>query len=467
MKQLSLSQIDGSKQIQDWLGRFRGHREGAIEMLLRLRFFSNDEYASWLRKEIEQRLESPQAVFAVRKFEKKTKDTAVSLGLVWNEKGITVERPAQSQGSEDLVQSVVANIKKNACDTLLDHPSIEELRQKRVRDILLLDDSIGSGERVADYITRMLNDKHFKSWWNYGFIKIHVLAYARTVESEAQILSTIGGSNHHRRKFPISSKVVFHGYIRYARKSARERWGSAWQHVFDAARSASGVRRDRQLGFKKTMSNIVFYHSVPNNLPSALWFDSKTWSALLPQRTMPTWLIQLLEGDSTSSNARGAEKTSKESVNSEAVQILKTIKSGFRNESRIAWRVGLERRIVVELLVKLRSLGLVSLENRLTEAGFQYLKRQLPEQAEKRYNWELYVPSIWCAGRETVQPSGQGSLASLDQTESAEGSLDADGEVGQTSLEKTDAKTARPSLDVMTETPAPSWNGHDIHGPKG
>ena len=466
MKQLPLHQIEGSKQIQDWLEQFPDHRTGAIELLMRLRFVTIDEYAYWLKQEITQRLITPHAIFVVRKFEKDAEVASGSVGRIWDENGMVVDRPAQAQGSEDLVQSVVANLKKNARETLLDHPSIGELREKRIRDILLLDDSIGSGTRVAEYIARMLNNKHFKSWWSYGFIKLHILAFARTAESETEILSSIGGSDHPLRKFPISSKVNFYSRICYARNAARERWGPAWQHVYDAARSANGVHNNRRLGFKDTMSNIVFYHSVPNNLPGALWFASKEWSALLPQRTMKNWLLQLL-AENGASKAINAEQSLPKFLNFESVQILVSIKCGFRTESRISWHIGLDRRVIIELIVKLRSTGFITLENRLTDAGFQFLKKYRSEQTGNDFDRDLYIPSTWCAGRTTVQPPVLDSLAVLEQAESADSSLDADGEVGQTSLERTDAKTAPPSLDVMTETPAVTWNGHDIHGPKG
>jgi len=63
----------------------------------------------------------------------------------------------------------------------------------------------------------------------------------------------------------------------------------------------------------------------------------------------------------------------------------------------------------------------------------------------------------------TIQPS---ALGDPKQTDSA-GSNSADGEAGQVSLEKTDAKTAAPSLNVSSHEPSKSWKRPDIYGPRG
>lgn len=460
MKQLSYSLIEQSEKIQEWLTQFPSNREGAIEMLLRLKFIPSDDYRAWLQVELEHRLASPFAVFAVRKFPKSVK-------CIWDEDGETLPRPAESQGSEDLVQSVVANLKKNAKQSLLDHPSISALRESRIRDLVLIDDSIGSGSRVASYIKRMQKHTSFLSWWNFGWLKLHVISMARTAESENFIIDAIGGSNHHKRKFAVSDKIDFAGLHCYSRELARDRWGLGWQHIYDAARSCGAIPANRRLGYDETMSNFVFYHSVPNNLPGALWFDVQGWKPLFPQRTLPSWVVSLLNNDTQARPTSTEPQSNSESLAPEVIRILSIVKSGFRNESRIAWRVGLDRRVVVELLVKIRSRGFVTRDNRLTEAGFLYLKRynatnQLPVKQK-----ELYIPKSWCAGRETIQPFGLESASLRDRAEFVAGSPAADGEVGQTSLERTDAKTAQPSLDVMTELPAATGNGHDIHGPRG
>lgn len=55
----------------------------------------------------------------------------------------------------------------------------------------------------------------------------------------------------------------------------------------------------------------------------------------------------------------------------------------------------------------------------------------------------------------------------LDETESASGLPQADGDAGQASLERTDAKTTASSLGVSTQGPSTAREGGDTHGPLG
>lgn len=431
-------------------------------MLMRLHFVSSDEYAAWLRQELENRLSSPIAVFAIRKFDRSVK-------CIWDDSGEVVERPAQSQGSEDLVHSVIANVKKNAKDNLLDHPSLDDLKKSKVRNLVLIDDSIGSGSRVKSYIQRMLSNPKFLSWWNYGFIRLHVVAFARTVEGQELITSAVGGSNHHKRKFPISTKLQFAGLYCYPKRPLRQRWGPAWQHVRDAARSCSRIPANRRLGFDGTMANFVFFHSVPNNIPGVLWFDREGWKPLFPQRSLPSWAVELLLDKNAAMGAHERTVSVSHQDPPEVLSVLGIVKSGYRIESRIAWRAGLDTKVTSEILSKLRTSGLISLENRLTEAGNRMLKQPNKETHVAQKSGVLYIPTQWCADQEEVQPLELRSESSQDQAESVSGIPASDGEAGQVSLERTDAKTAAPSMDVETETPSAdaSWNGPDIHGPKG
>ncbi len=55
-----------------------------------------------------------------------------------------------------------------------------------------------------------------------------------------------------------------------------------------------------------------------------------------------------------------------------------------------------------------------------------------------------------------------GDHADSDQNDFCE-----DGEVGQASLEKTDAKAAPPPFSIMLNKPAKTRNYHDTDGPEG
>nr|WP_146593623.1 hypothetical protein [Novipirellula galeiformis] len=365
------------------------------------------------------------------------------------------------------MQSVVANYLKKNAHTVLDHPGIETIRSKRIKKIVLLDDSMGSGDRVAGFIERMMNHKSFLSLWSYGKVRIEVLSYARTFESETRVLDSLIGSVHHKRVYPAHTKIRFHGHIAYKRNNYSQRWGHGFRRILDLCDTVKKVRRDRRRGYGETIANVVFYHSVPNNIPGVFWFDSPRWNALFPRRTFPSWLDELLEGKTPTRQLR--DDSDDVRAESELLMILSAVQRGVRNEYSIAWNIGLDRKVVANLMLTLRSRGLLTIKNRLTNAGRTYLRRNKDKREDPSTEFSLYIPKSWCAGRETVQPTGLDRESGQVQSESETGLPVEDGESGMGSLERTDAKTAPPSLSVMTQVPStlPPRERHDRHGPFG
>ena len=112
-------------------------------------------------------------------------------------------------------------------------------------------------------------------------------------------------------------------------------------------------------------------------------------------------------------------------------------------------------------------MGLLTPQVRLTAAGLDLLKHADSTLALPVWNRSLYIPSSWCAGRATVQPPIREELASLGLADSVEVSAFTDGDVGQASLERSDAKAAAPPFSVMLQSPAVSRENHDTDGPLG
>ena len=187
LKRLTSERIERSPEIQAWLEPFSENRTLAIDMLLHLRFVSRDTYAEWLKAVIEDIREEKIALFAVRKFGSEVK-------TIWDEEGKYPFRPAKSLGSEDLVQSVIANLAKDNGDTIFDHPDVDTLRDQKVHQFVLIDDSIGSGQRVKRYLERLFSNKTILSWWSYGRFRIIIIAFARVQESAETVMEGIPGS---------------------------------------------------------------------------------------------------------------------------------------------------------------------------------------------------------------------------------------------------------------------------------
>lgn len=450
--------IEASPEIQGWLSQFSDSKQIIAKTLLsQLVFISRDDFSAWFSRAIASLPEgNSYALYAVRKL----RSEAVSF---WDDAGAAISRPGESLGSEDLVYSLIANVVRTDPTRFFDHPSLGVLRDRKAHHLVLIDDSIGSGDRVAGFINAMLNNPTFLSWWSYGLVKFHVLSYARTHESEKNIVLRIKGSDHGKRKYRKSSKVEFSSENVYSEKSLKSRWGTSYVDILELCRGQKGVRSWARLGYGKVMANIVFYHSVPNNLPGVVWFQCDKWNGLFPQRSLPDWVPQLLEGQQhTSAISLGAVTLPKD-----IVQLLLLIKRGIRRVESIALRMNCDQRYADALMEKAQTVGLLSNTNRLTKYGLDLLFKSRSQSGLPDWDRTLYIPTSWRTGQATVQPPVSEKCDFSWLADSVESSTSTDGDVGQASLERSDAKAATPPFRVMTQPPSESREGHDTDGPQG
>ncbi len=417
---LSISEIESSPQIRAWLSQFPADKQITAKLMLcRLNFISRDVYSEWFRKVIAALPAcKTYALYAVRKLGDCERN-------FWDEAGTVVARPGTSLGSEDLVYSLVSNVVRSNQSKLLDHPSLVDLRNKMVRNFVLVDDSIGSGNRISEFINTMLSHPTFLSWWSFGFVKLHVISFARTRESESKIIAKIRGSDHDRRKYRKSSKIEFTSEKVYSAEWLKSRWGENYRDILDLCHSQTKVQGWARLGYGNVMANLVFHHSVPNNLPGVIWFKSEKWNELFSGRSLPDWVLDLLNEGS-----QGSSSSVEGSVPEEIIRLLALVKGGIRSATTIGIRLNCDHKFAVALVAKARAMGLLSEHDRLTTVGLDLLKKSKEPQALRTGDRALYIPSSWCAGQTTIQPPVSEELALSELADSVEATASTDGDVG-------------------------------------
>jgi len=390
LKTLSFDNIDTSAEIRSWLDQFQiNERTAATNLLSGLRFVPMDTYSEWLKETI-LNIDSPQcALFSIRKLPK----DAVSL---WNTSGAVIARPGRSQGSEDLVCSVISSLNKLKNKRFLDHPNLTTIKHKKIRHVVLIDDSIGSGDRVCNFLKKMMSNKTFLSWWSSGYIKLHIVAFCRTAEAETRVIECLPGSNHHVRRFPKIGKVNFLGQIRYSISDIKHRWGPTYQDIYNLCRYVMPVPRDQRFGYGDVMGNVIFYHSVPNNIPGMLWCNRETWKALFPGRGLPSWVATLLGRGVASPGIKERNHISDLMLN-----MLRLVQKGIRSETSLSQILGLDIAILKQLILKAVGLGLITNKYRIAKAGANLLRKR-SASTNPSYNRALYIPLKWCVGRGTV-----------------------------------------------------------------
>ncbi|MFV3014570.1 hypothetical protein ACM9HO_02410 [Pseudomonas sp. KHB2.9] len=383
---LSLEAIEGSREISEWLKQFSNTDQITAKMLLsKLRFISRDSYSQWLTNSISRLPKNTTyAFYSVRKLA--PKQTAL-----WDEKGVVASRPGVSQGSEDLVYSLIANFARAQKKSILDHPSINEILRKKIHSFVLIDDSIGSGKRISGFINKMLQHPTFKSWWSYGLINITVLSYMRFGRSEKNIMQKINGSNLGSLKFPKASKIKFISHLAYWETAPTSMWGDRYPDIRNMCANVKQLPENRRLGFDDVMSNTIFHHSVPNNTPGALWFENDEWQPLFPGRSLPGWLPPLLDVPSKTADFKGI------SPSPELIRLLKCIQSGIRSIERLSDVLCCDYQFADLLLDKALSLKLISEKYRITLFGRNLLlKAEKEQKALPIWKEDMYIPTGWC-----------------------------------------------------------------------
>ena len=400
LKSLSLDSIEHSAEIQSWLRQFAAvNRHAATSIISRLQFVDRDQYGSWLLDKLATYANGmPHAVYAVRKFSE-------SPLALWGANGGVVPRPPATLGSEDFIASILSQATKQHRDWLYDHPSLQTLREHRIHNMVLLDDSIGSGKRVGDFIRLMTNHPTFKSWWSYGVLKLHVVSLARTTQSEVTIRKGLAGSDHGKRKRRSSDKLRFDSDYVYDALDLRRRWGEMHESIADLCDSTTAIPSRFRRGYGRVMGNLVFYHSVPNNIPGTLFSSSGGWRPIFPDRTLPGWCSQLIDSPMRQAGTTAPRPDYQNSVPEPVVELLANISSGIRTKSGLARRLDLDKAPLQQMLAKCVRAGLLSEEIRLTPAGLDALRTRNSDRIGTIRDRSLYVPTSWCTDQGTAQPS--------------------------------------------------------------
>ena len=259
--QLTLELTERSPEIGRWLGQFPSNRQAtATDLLLKLQFIRRDVFAEWLKEQLTTISGGPCACYAVRKFDDSDKS-------YWSLEGTAAVRPPDSLGSEDLVQSVLANLLKTNEHNLLDHPSLQELKTRRVRKVVLIDDSLGSGARVATFVSRFMKNKTILSWWSFGLISFYILTFTRTRTAEKRILSELPGVKDPMRMNRKSEKLCFISHYHFDDEGLEVRWGSNATQTSNLCDSVDAIPNVLQRGYGGVMSKPDIFPQCSHNTP--------------------------------------------------------------------------------------------------------------------------------------------------------------------------------------------------------
>lgn len=256
--------LEETVEAEAWLKQFDiVDREVARQLLRRLTLVSQSDFEKNLQSTIEDVIN------------RIGKENAALLSITEPPNSHDPEGVRRIPGSSsDRVKHLIENLSRIHGDRVRANPTVQSMRAERVRNIILVEDFIGSGDRILGYWRDEISPS-IKSWVSFGWTKIWIVSYA-TLASGFRAL---------RRTIPITEDRIFRvlpeadrllqltpPMLALAEKYGRKLRGHGWA------------------GYSGGGGALVFQHGCPNNAPAILWAKVGRYCPLFPNRGIPTGL---------------------------------------------------------------------------------------------------------------------------------------------------------------------------------
>lgn len=277
-------------------------------------------------------------------------------------------------GSEARVAASIRNLCRRDPCRLLNHPSIEQMRQAKVRAIFVVDDIIGSGTRTANFVQSLWREATLKSWHSFGWLQFECLAYTATDIGEKAVRKlTTSPAVHLFQNCPTFDSTPWSGRARDEVKQLFRKY----------AKRTSKPRMP--LGYKDTAVSLIFEHSCPNNTPAVFWAPpsrNSQWTAMFPARAVATAEASAfppglalpdsqitLDRVGQSRLAASAALKRRGALGEEIIVLLGLVAKGVRSHGALAPALGLSAAEFAALVERCCRAGLIALPLRMTAQG--------------------------------------------------------------------------------------------------
>jgi hypothetical protein len=257
----------------EWLRQFDTRDVHAARLLLdSLKLVSFEEFEAAISRDIDAICAKTDGIFSIFTVDKKLMD------------------PTSKPGSEDRLGHLLTNIERQSNGRILVEPTIDEMREKKSDHIMLIDDFVGSGQRVIDFWNAWAakpKPATVRSWLSYGVCRLWLVGYAAHEFGIKRI--------HERITYLVPERVSFEIHL----SAAKNYWPPAIRDFCqkNGTRTNSGRW---PLGYGDMMCPLVFQHGCPDNCPAILWSNGLQFKALFPGRGIPNALYPCFSGTTDS-----------------------------------------------------------------------------------------------------------------------------------------------------------------------
>ena len=190
-------------------------------------------------------------------------------------------------GSEAIVSNLITkfcNSKNNDC---LNHPDIGRMRYKKSKYIYLVDDLLGTGDRVIDFLENIRQCRTLLSWLSLKYINITILCYACTENARKNIETKLKKFTKYVEIIPyIDCPVLSSETFNFDKAELTNILKADILHLIKKYSIRGNINPCYWEGYKQCNAMIVFQHGCPNDTPGILWYSDKkkNWIPLFENR---------------------------------------------------------------------------------------------------------------------------------------------------------------------------------------
>lgn len=380
-------------QGKKWLSQFEPlDQELAITVANSLTLISHSEFRRKLESKLQQlasEIDGSVALYAVREIKKQENNNLYEEKpipffeqAIHSDNGNSVNAVDDTAdlGSEAIVAQIIRQISKSNPNKYLNHPALEVIRKDKCNSIIFVDDFIGSGRRVRDFLESFRLEPTVVSWLSGKQINFHVVTYSGTEDGIKYVACHKSKPTLHiYRDAPTFDSIYWSLQKKRDVKNLCEKYG----------RIANKRRKNMWWGYNKGMAAIVFEHGCPNNTPAILWepnFKGSGWVGLFPNRTVssatasvfPSEIargdpIQVLIDAGQSKLARSGALLRRGKMGQIILTALGLIAKGQRKRSTLSFATGLNIESCDHLIEKCIKWQFVTVQRRITPKGLAEL----------------------------------------------------------------------------------------------
>jgi len=262
--------LDQIPAAENWLAQFPlVDREVGRQLLRSLRLISNSQFERDLDEVLERLMhdvgEESLCLMSVPELVSQKRER-LHPGKIFRQAG----------SSSDRIRNYLENFARVHSKRVRAHQTIESMRAERVRNVVLVEDFIGSGRRIATYLKQTMHPS-LKSWISYGWTKLWIVAYGALSEGVWAIKR--GGYRLSSNRFRLVTPAAY-----------SQRFLSEPVIEFCRGQAYRTIRSAIPLGFNGGAANLIFEHGCPNNAPVILWSMGRQYKPLFPNRGIPSEL---------------------------------------------------------------------------------------------------------------------------------------------------------------------------------